>query len=503
MELQFGIDVIRSYKRLSYTPWHAFAEFVDNSTQSYFNNRALLDEALHNNGERLEVSIVYDRESGLIRIVDNSIGMSESELAHALRVGARPIDDSGRSQFGMGLKTAACWFGDVWTVRTKRLGETTEIKVEVDVERVANGDILLPTTITEGKNANEHYTIIEISRLNRKFQGRTVGKIKDFLQSMYRVDLREEVLDLKWQLSSLVWNESDDRFLIAADGAPYKRSFDFAIGGKRVHGWVGVLKSGIGVTGRPHAGFSIIRRGRVIKGYPENWRPESIFGQLQGSNDLVNQRVTGEIHLDAFEVSHTKDDILWMEDEESEIQEQIKQIAADFVAVVKQSGRRDNSESGPSDVEVKAAVDELSEEISSAELADLIDIDDVPPPEVVDETLEPMREAAEGREPDIHGSIGRLDFSLYTVIDGSPNDPYVTVDSPHTDRVVVIVNMRHPFIQQLEGSEGVLNYLRHCAYDAIAEWQAMRVTTQIDPDTVKILKDRLLRVPWRIRTKGN
>ncbi|MCB1013459.1 MAG: ATP-binding protein, partial [Microthrixaceae bacterium] len=121
MELQFGIDVIRSYKRLSYTPWHAFAEFVDNSTQSYFNNQEILDKQFEKDGEKLEVSIVYDRETGKIRVSDNSIGMSEDDLAFALRVGAPPAINSGRSQFGMGLKTAACWFGNHWTVRTKRL----------------------------------------------------------------------------------------------------------------------------------------------------------------------------------------------------------------------------------------------------------------------------------------------------------------------------------------------------------------------------------------------
>ena len=37
-ELILGYDVVRSYKRLSYTPWHALAEFVDNSTQAYMDN---------------------------------------------------------------------------------------------------------------------------------------------------------------------------------------------------------------------------------------------------------------------------------------------------------------------------------------------------------------------------------------------------------------------------------------------------------------------------------
>ena len=46
IQLELGLQVIQSYKRLAYTPWHAIAELVDNSTQSYFDNRDVLDEAL-------------------------------------------------------------------------------------------------------------------------------------------------------------------------------------------------------------------------------------------------------------------------------------------------------------------------------------------------------------------------------------------------------------------------------------------------------------------------
>jgi hypothetical protein len=52
----------------------------------------------------------------------------------------------------------------------------------------------------------------------------------------------------------------------------------------------------------------------------KSWRPQSIYGQEGGSNDLVNQRLLGEVHLDPFDVSHTKDDILWLGDEEEEVE---------------------------------------------------------------------------------------------------------------------------------------------------------------------------------------
>jgi hypothetical protein len=64
--------------------------------------------------------------------------------------------------------------------------------------------------------------------------------------------------------------------------------------------------------------------------------------------------------------------------------------------------------------------------------------------------------------------------------------------------VLVIVNTAHPHWGQLQGSEGLLNYLRHCTYDAIAEWQASRKAGRLDSNTIKLLKDQLLRVPFAI-----
>ena len=83
VELKIGLDVIRSYRRLSYTPWHALAEFVDNSTQAYFDNSKTLKESYKKNGEMLFVGIVYDKDSDLIRVSDNSMGMDEATAIDA------------------------------------------------------------------------------------------------------------------------------------------------------------------------------------------------------------------------------------------------------------------------------------------------------------------------------------------------------------------------------------------------------------------------------------
>src|SRR5689334_13388964 len=106
LQLQIGPEVISSYKRLAYTPWHAFAEFVDNSTQSFFNHRKQLEKSFGPTG-KLTVVIEYDRKKSFIRIADNAMGMSFEELERALQVGMPPSNTTGRSKYGMGLKTSA------------------------------------------------------------------------------------------------------------------------------------------------------------------------------------------------------------------------------------------------------------------------------------------------------------------------------------------------------------------------------------------------------------
>lgn len=332
MEFTIGVEAINSYKRLSYTPWHAIAEFVDNSTQAYFDNKETLDEVYKKENESgLIVSITYDRDNknGFIRISDNSIGMSEHELEYAMKVAFPPKNTNGRSRYGMGLKTAACWLGNSWTIRTKKLGETEEHQITIDVNKIATNKKDLKHTKKTNRPKNEHYTVIEIFEHNRKFHGRTLGKIKDFLRSMYREDFRNGSLTLEWQGEILSWELPE--LLTAPNGEEYRKKFKFTVDGKTVNGWVGLLKRGT----RSWAGFSIIHSGRVTKGWPDAWRPERIFGQFLGSNDLVNQRVIGEVHLDDFDVSHTKDDILWLGSQEDDVEKALYESSKEILEIAK------------------------------------------------------------------------------------------------------------------------------------------------------------------------
>jgi hypothetical protein len=487
MKLELGLDVLRSYKRLPYSPWHALAEFVDNSTQSYFNNEDVLNYAYEQEGSPLEVSIVFDKEGeGLIRISDNAMGMDHEELTKALRVGLPPDNAEGRSRYGLGMKMAACWYGNKWKIVTKKLGETTEYTVEIDVEKVANGDADLAESQVDGLDPTTHYTRIDITDLNRKPQGRTITKIKDFLGGMYRLDIDAGQLRLMWQHDPLHW-DPDWVFLKDPLGGEYRKEFVFDVNGKVAVGWVGVLEQG----GRQKAGFAVVHKRRMVRTWPDAWHPETLFGQAQGSNDLVNQRLVGEIYLDDFDVSHTKDDIHWMDDEEDQVQDLLQEACAEYREVAKRTrkGRR------LAEAAVQAAAREIEAELQSPEMQDIIE-QDIPAPEAVAADDEALVAETDVAAADFRAEIpGSVPVEVIGILDTtkSPNDPYVISESSSADRVIVVINMNHPHLGQID-ENGLLNYFRHCTYDALAEWKALHQAQSLDPGTIRRLKDGLLRV---------
>ena len=246
-------------------------------------------------------------------------------------------------------------------------------------------------------------------------------------------------------------------------------------------------------------GFSILHADRVVRGWPESWRPETIYG-FQGRNDLINQRLVGEIYLDEFEVSHTKDDILWFGAEQEVVEDLLAKECADYIAVARRPRKKDADEAGPTELEVQAAIEALEQQLSLPTFSDTVTLETVPPPEVVSQSLQPLKDTATGREPSFYARLEQTPFEIigYLFEDSSVNDPYVVVDATDASQVMIIVNTQHPHWTQLSGSEGVLNYLRHCTYDGVAEWQARRMSASLDPDTIKVLKDRMLRLSLEI-----
>jgi hypothetical protein len=468
-EFSLGHQSIRSYRRLSYTAWHALAEFVDNSTQAYFDHSAELDAVYEKEGRPLSVDIVYDSDAGTITITDNSYGMDRDTLDRAMTVGMPPPDPTGRSRYGMGLKTAACWLGNVWTVRTAQLGHGIEYTVTVDVERIALGNTTLPTE-EEPVDPTAHYTEIVISDLNVTFRGRRVGKVKDYLSSMYREDLRSNRLRLTWQGDELEWKSARGQFLKDSAGKEYRRHISEVVevdshhverSHASVEGWAGVLESG----GRSQAGFSIFHNGRMIKGYPDSWRPQEIFGQEQGSNNLINQRLVGEFHLDDFPVTHTKDDLVWSDEEQQRVERAIREEIKDYLVIAERA--RTRTRSGPQQGSIRKAAKSVASDLKDAAQRHSSGSTPRTSPEREQETSDTTSRYSD-IEADIDVVLWGKRLRAYFSDEESNEALYAAITLSDSEGVVLVANLKHPFLNQVVSAETLDVYLRLVLIDAAA-----------------------------------
>jgi len=310
-----GVSVLSVLSHLNYRPWFALAEFVDNSIQSFVANQQRL--SLLNGGAALRVDIAVDpADGGRITIRDNAAGISEKDFPRAFRPAQLPPDRSGLCEFGMGMKSAACWFSPTWLVRTSALGEDLERTVVFDISKIVRDDIDELEVALQPSDADSHFTEVVLSNLHHIPVGRTVGKIKAHLQDIYRIFIREGLLQLRFNGEQLSY--VDPEILVAphyrdsaGDPVTWKTEFDFDFGENlRAHGFAAIRKT----ASTSGAGFALFRRKRLIQGSgDEGYRPELIFGK---PNTFPFQRIFGEIHLEGFEVSHTKDGFQWDENEQ-------------------------------------------------------------------------------------------------------------------------------------------------------------------------------------------
>lgn len=308
-----GVSILSVLRHLNYRPWYAMAEFVDNSLQSFLS----YSEELRAVGTTaLTVEIERDDDGGRLIIRDNAAGIHASDYARAFRPAEIPPDRSGLAEFGMGLKSASCWFSPRWTVRTSALGETVERTVTFDIDRIVRDDLEQLDVSTRSVAPETHYTEIVLTDVFRPVRGRTVGKIKEHLGSIYRVFLRRGNLALSFDGDPLSF--ADPAVLVApwfrdpsSEPRRWSKEIDFDFGeGQRVHGFAALRERG----STAEAGFALFRRDRLIQGSgDEAYRPAYIFG---ASNSFTYQRLFGELELEGFEVSHTKDGFQWEEHEE-------------------------------------------------------------------------------------------------------------------------------------------------------------------------------------------
>lgn len=334
-----GVSVLSVLAHLNYRPWFALAEFVDNSLESFLKYREQFSS--DENEETLRVSIeISPVDQGRITIRDNAAGIADSEFSRAFRPAQVPTDRSGLCEFGMGMKSAACWFSPVWHVRTSAIGETVEKCIQFDISHIVRDELEELDVVEVPAESNVHFTEIVLEQLHRVPTGRTLGKIKDHLSEIYRVYTRDGLLELSLNGEVLCYREPavleapvyDANKQPIGDELLWRKSIEFDFGqGLQVTGFAALRQK----ASTTHAGFSLFRRNRLIQGSgDEKYRPSIIFGQ---SNDYPYQRLFGELHLSGFDVTHTKDGFQWDQNEQAFLELLKEHLNTDPLPLIKQA----------------------------------------------------------------------------------------------------------------------------------------------------------------------
>ena len=318
-----GVRILSVLSHLNYKPWFAIAEFVDNALQSFIIYRKEI-EKIEGKSIALKIEVELDNDRLIIR--DNAAGIHEVDYARAFRPAAVPLDQTGLSEFGMGMKSAACWFAPKWTVRTSALGEEIERTITFDVAKIVHNDLEELAVYSRTVPANSHYTEIVLTNVHRLPKKKTISKIKTHLASIYRVFTQNGVLQLYYNGSLLSYSEPDILHAPphynthSTEDRKWCKLIDFDFGEDlKVHGFAAIRETG----STANAGFALFRRNRLIQGSgDETYRPKHIF---KASNSFTYQRVFGELHLEGFKVSHTKDGFQWDEEDEEAFLDLLKE----------------------------------------------------------------------------------------------------------------------------------------------------------------------------------
>lgn len=470
-----GVSILAVLRHLNYKPWYALAEFVDNSVESFMRNQ---EELRAHHGEKFKLVVNIDIDNtppARISVRDNAAGIAIGEFGRAFRPAAIPPDRSGLAEFGMGMKSAACWFAPQWYVRTSAFDEPVARTVRYEIANIVNDEIEELDIHETSEEAGHHYTEIVLEDIFRVPVGRTVSKLKEHLTDIYRVFIREGSLDLRFNGEPLAPETPPilrARYFRDTEGPAklWRKNIAFDFGeGLSVHGFAALRET----ANTAKAGFSLFRRGRVIEGSgDEGYRPASVFGS---SNSYRYQRLFGELHLNGFEVSHTKDGFRWDENEEPFLDLLREHLDDEELPLLKQAeGYRVRVAQAELARTATQAVDNTARAIEKRLPAALPSISDAPPVDAPGEELPHVGTLAR-RQFDIHFRDKGWRINIELTEDPGESQWLVFSDvaaSTGNPRSLDIrVSLVHPFMVRFAqtDSEDVEALLRVAAALALAE----------------------------------
>ncbi len=314
---------IGEFRHISSKIEQEFKEFIDNSFQSFKDNEIELKNHSSNPDDvRCIVKITWDEKTIVVR--DNAYGMNLPEFRRALRSGEinRNAGPKSRNRYGVGLKHAAVFFGDLYSIKSTQLDSEDVFYSKIDVEyfeknNPENFDVEKTQTLK-----SDHFTEIKIEKLRNKFTIKLQNDLIEKLGVIFKNDIKTKELEIF--VNGIEVKTKEPELRVNEDtGSQYFAAFDneFYFNGKKYSytGWAGILKVG-NTKGQ---GFSLSHLGRVIQ---MHYVPDSIFG---GGNTFARQRIVGDIELtgDNWDVSFNKNMFIMDSDLDDAFAASIKKIS--------------------------------------------------------------------------------------------------------------------------------------------------------------------------------
>ncbi len=507
-------SVYATYKRLSYQPWTAIAEFVDNSTQSFYDHKDELLSQKYSQGLKVTIDYFDDKTNGdRLEIYDNAYGMEWEDFQRAVVLDRPPKNPNGRNEFGMGLKTAACWFGAIWSVESTQLGSRNKYYTEINVDELGKYKTEEVDVREEIVSTKEHFTRIIIKKLNKRIVGsRTIGKVKELLSSIYREDLRREYVKIYYNGMLLQFKEAPVyEEIIDNKTIRWKKEVSFSVNheGRQlpVRGFIALRLPG----SVKDAGFTLLRRGRVIVGGSEsNYRPSELFGD---SNSYAWQRLYGELHMDSWPVTQAKDSFDWHNSglEEAFINElnvytQDYRRKAETIRVREKIQSKDLLQDAIKGLSNSGVVENIEVEIvdrdqvsQKPEISQSKEIPHTETPDTEEFTIDTNNDGViiqGGNQVNYKFKYKGCEYLFHIILDATnPSLDWLLVERKDVSEYALSINMRHSFFKPLiEKREFLPIMMRMSIALVLAEIESMQVSPdgRIEPSAIRLKMNEIL-----------
>lgn len=475
--IQPGVGMLALFPSMNYKAWFALGEMVDNSIQSYNEHKAEL-KRLNGPAFRLKIEIEFTsspEEKIIVR--DNAAGIFEKDIARAFTPAVRREDLSGIGQFGIGMKSSATWYANHYVIRTAALGDSVSRTVTFDIPKIIEENTNELYIDVKAKSEYDHGTTLTLTKLHQGIPtGATLGRIRGYLQSIYRDSIRSGEVKITVGGKELEFSEpalltepywrTDKMPSPEEAGEPifWRYDLDFELKDSwiadnapdkpaeppRINGWIGILKNG----STKASGLALLWRGKVVvgagaaaQGDEDSYRPKRIFGT---SNTFPFQRIVGEVNVSELQVTTYKDNIKWRPGQEEDFQNELRRAleAETPQPMLRMARNYRSTQDGPEvtsklDSAVRAAATASTAALVRAldEQRDIVEIDKEQPLFVKVDS----HTGAEARFLIYRDSSAHVSYFLEVVSDPQEFDWLKLVREG--DDHLIVVNRKHPFME--------------------------------------------------------